>query len=186
MDERVGGTIRWFSEALAYGFITTEDGRDVFVHRSAIAGEWPVPGQGQMVTLRVREGPRGLLAENVELIGSAITPGPQRPRGERPGPPAYAESSDRRVRGNESRAPSGSPRDLNRHSIPAQPVLARVERVMPDGRFLFARADTVAVDIFVHGELFSRRGIAVQAGDRVWLRVEHAERGPRAVSPELA
>ena len=60
------GTVKWFNAEKGYGFITREDGSDVFVHFSAIQGEgYKSLEEGQHVTFDVEEGQRGLLAANV-------------------------------------------------------------------------------------------------------------------------
>lgn len=60
------GRVKWFSDAKGYGFIETEDGKDVFVHFSAIAAEgYRSLAEGQSVQFEVVEGARGLQASNV-------------------------------------------------------------------------------------------------------------------------
>ena len=69
MDERVTGTIKWFSNSKGYGFIERQDGPDVFVHYSAIQSEgFRTLEEGQTVEFDIEEGPKGLQAANVELV----------------------------------------------------------------------------------------------------------------------
>jgi len=65
-DERVSGTVKWFNDDKGFGFIEREDGKDVFVHHSAIAMEgFKSLKEGQKVTMEVTEGQKGPQAENV-------------------------------------------------------------------------------------------------------------------------
>ena len=60
------GTVKWFNAEKGYGFITGEDGKDVFVHFSAIQGEgFKSLDEGQAVTYDLQQGPRGMQAANV-------------------------------------------------------------------------------------------------------------------------
>ncbi len=60
------GTVKWFNADKGYGFITGEDGADVFVHFSAIQGEgFKTLDEGQHVTFDVEESERGPQAANV-------------------------------------------------------------------------------------------------------------------------
>jgi CspA family cold shock protein len=60
------GTVKWFRNEKGYGFITGEDGQDVFVHFSAIQMEgFKTLEEGQKVTFEVTQGPKGLQASNV-------------------------------------------------------------------------------------------------------------------------
>jgi CspA family cold shock protein len=62
----VQGTVKWFNESKGYGFITTEEGTDIFVHYSAISGEgFRTLEENQPVEFEVKEGPKGLNAVNV-------------------------------------------------------------------------------------------------------------------------
>ncbi len=68
MNDRVSGTVKWFSASKGYGFIERQDGPDVFVHFSAIKAEgFRTLQQGQKVTFAIEQGPKGLQAANVEL-----------------------------------------------------------------------------------------------------------------------
>jgi CspA family cold shock protein len=60
------GTVKWFNAEKGYGFITGEDGADVFVHFSAIQGEgFKSLDEGQAVSYDLTEGARGMQAANV-------------------------------------------------------------------------------------------------------------------------
>jgi len=63
------GTVKWFNAEKGYGFITTEEGADIFVHFSSIGGEgFKSLDEGQAVSFEVVEGDRGPQASNVEKI----------------------------------------------------------------------------------------------------------------------
>lgn len=63
------GRVKWFNDAKGYGFIETEEGKDVFVHYSAIAMEgYKSLSEGQEVEFEIVEGPKGLQAANVSAI----------------------------------------------------------------------------------------------------------------------
>lgn len=62
----VKGTVKWFNAQKGYGFITTEDGADVFVHFSGIVTDgFKTLDEGQVVTFEVTDGARGPQAVNV-------------------------------------------------------------------------------------------------------------------------
>jgi CspA family cold shock protein len=63
---RVKGKVKWFSDSKGYGFISQEDGPDVFVHHSNITGEgFRTLEEGQEVEFEVVEGKKGPQAQNV-------------------------------------------------------------------------------------------------------------------------
>ncbi len=63
------GTVKWFNETKGYGFITSEDGGDVFVHYSEIqANGFKTLSEGQAVSFEVADGPKGPKAVNVTRI----------------------------------------------------------------------------------------------------------------------
>ncbi len=60
------GTVKWFNADKGYGFITGENGKDVFVHFSAIQSTgFRSLEEGQQVSFEVVEGQKGPQAENV-------------------------------------------------------------------------------------------------------------------------
>ena len=62
------GTVKWFRNEKGYGFITGEDGKDVFVHFSAIQTEgYKSLQEGQKVSYEVVQGDKGPQASNVRL-----------------------------------------------------------------------------------------------------------------------
>ncbi len=63
------GTVKWFNEKKGYGFITGEDGTEVFVHFSGINMDgFKVLKDGQSVEYDVTEGDKGLQAVNVTVV----------------------------------------------------------------------------------------------------------------------
>jgi CspA family cold shock protein len=63
------GTVKWFDEKKGFGFITVDEGSDVFVHYSAIVSEgFRKLAEGERVSLDVKEGAKGPQAENVQVI----------------------------------------------------------------------------------------------------------------------
>jgi len=60
------GTVKWFNESKGFGFITCEDGSDVFVHYSSISGNgFKTLAEGDSVSFETEKGPKGLKAVNV-------------------------------------------------------------------------------------------------------------------------
>ena len=63
------GTVKWFNERKGFGFITRDDGDDVFVHYSAIVAQgFKTLNEGDEVTFEITEGPKGLQAANVTKV----------------------------------------------------------------------------------------------------------------------
>ena len=64
------GTVKWFSSEKGYGFISQESGEDVFVHFSGIeGGGYKNLEENQAVEFEVTQGPKGLQAVNVRIVG---------------------------------------------------------------------------------------------------------------------
>ena len=63
------GKVKWFSEAKGYGFISTDEGKDIFVHFSAIRGTGRRNlSEGQDVEFEVVDGPKGPQASDVAPV----------------------------------------------------------------------------------------------------------------------
>jgi CspA family cold shock protein len=64
------GTVKWFNEKKGYGFISQEDGTDVFVHFSAIEQEgFKTLREGDEVEFEITQGPKGAQASKVSIVG---------------------------------------------------------------------------------------------------------------------
>ncbi|MGB3601652.1 cold-shock protein [Marinomonas sp.] len=68
-DDREQGTVKWFNSSKGFGFLTMENGDDVFVHYRAIRGRGRrFLVEGQLVRFYVTEGEKGKQAENVSIV----------------------------------------------------------------------------------------------------------------------
>ena len=60
------GTVKWFNSEKGFGFITNEEGKDVFAHHSKIQKSgYKTLEEGEKVSFDVVKGPKGLQAENI-------------------------------------------------------------------------------------------------------------------------
>ncbi len=63
------GTVKWFNSSKGYGFISREEGEDIFVHYKAIEGEgYRSLDEGDQVEFEIGESPKGLQATKVIKI----------------------------------------------------------------------------------------------------------------------
>jgi cold shock CspA family protein len=69
--ERASGTVKWFSQEKGFGFVTRDDGTDIFVHHSGISGRgFKTLEQGEAVEFDVIEEPKGLKAANLVRLNA--------------------------------------------------------------------------------------------------------------------
>jgi cold shock CspA family protein len=69
--ERASGTVKWFSQEKGFGFVTRDDGTDIFVHHSGISGRgFKTLEQGEAVEFEVIEEPKGLKAANLVRLNA--------------------------------------------------------------------------------------------------------------------
>jgi CspA family cold shock protein len=70
--ERERGIVKWFNSSKGYGFIGRDDGKDIFVHYSAIRAEgYKELSQGDVVEFTVGQGNKGPQAVDVDVIEQA-------------------------------------------------------------------------------------------------------------------
>lgn len=72
MAERQSGTVKWFNASKGYGFISSDDGKEYFVHYSEInASGYRSLKEGQKVQFVPMQGDKGLQAHDVTIDGAA-------------------------------------------------------------------------------------------------------------------
>lgn len=65
----MNGTVKWFNADKGFGFITGDDGVDVFAHFSQIQVDgFKTLEEGQKVSFEIAQGPKGPQAENIQVI----------------------------------------------------------------------------------------------------------------------
>ncbi len=65
----MNGTVKWFNADKGFGFITGDDGKDVFAHFSQINSDgFKTLDEGQKVSYEVAQGPKGPQAENITIV----------------------------------------------------------------------------------------------------------------------
>jgi CspA family cold shock protein len=66
VNEMAQGTVKWFNESKGFGFITADDGTDVFVHHTSIEGSgFKTLAEGDKVSFDIEKGEKGPKAINV-------------------------------------------------------------------------------------------------------------------------
>ncbi|GAA1943269.1 cold-shock protein [Microbacterium aquimaris] len=67
------GKVRFYDEDKGFGFITTDDGQDVFLHATALPTGTPAPGPGTRLEFGVADGKRGLQALSVRVLEAPVS-----------------------------------------------------------------------------------------------------------------
>ncbi|MBN1119141.1 MAG: cold-shock protein [Bacteroidales bacterium] len=62
------GKVKWYDAVKGFGFIETEAGKDIFVHRSGLANKFGGLNDGDTVEFEVSDGQRGPIASNVSVV----------------------------------------------------------------------------------------------------------------------
>ncbi|MCF6271042.1 MAG: cold-shock protein [Melioribacteraceae bacterium] len=69
MADRKEGTVKWFNSSKGFGFISQENGDDVFVHfQSIVSDGYKTLDEGQRVEFSVTQGQKGLQASDVKIV----------------------------------------------------------------------------------------------------------------------
>ena len=158
----IDGEVRWFNAEKGFGFVKLADGSDAFIHIRALesAGHRAVT-EGQRLTVRLGEGPKGPQVVDVLDVGPPITIETVRSSSPPPGSSALM--------------PSGSEE------------AGIVKRYNAEKGFGFIALETRAKDAFVHVSVLKRSGFDVlEEGQRVVVEVGQGQKGPEVRALRLA
>jgi CspA family cold shock protein len=99
------GKVKWFNTRKGYGFISTDDGADIFVHYSNISGDgYKTLVEGDAVSFDIVEGEKGQRAENVVPKAAAKTKAASKTK---PVPKSEPEAQSEEAPESEEEAPEG-------------------------------------------------------------------------------
>src|SRR5215471_1910699 len=164
-SQPVWAKVKWYNPDKRYGFVVLSDGSgDAFLHASALAGIGMSTLQpGETLALRVSPGERGLLVTEVISVDSS-TAAPSKP----------------------ARARVGSESDRQPSEVSVQ-EMGTVKWYNAIRGFGFVIRDAGGKDVFLRASVLQRAGITqLNEGQRVFVGVVERQRGPEAVSIQLA
>jgi cold shock protein len=173
----VGGTVKWFNAEKGFGFVTLEDGADVFLHSSVITRSGQSVNERDRLRVRVGQGMKGRQVTEileVEPGGGPAPGGGGRPSAPRPmgmgGPPRRS-----------------GPGDTSYRRGPSVDMQGTVKWYNQQKGFGFITPDDGTKDIFVHASTLARAGLdQLPDGTRVMAKVVQGQKGPEAVEISLS
>ena len=171
----IRGTVKWFNAEKGFGFVTLEDGADVFLHSSVITRSGMSVNERDNVRVRVGQGMKGRQVTEILEVepGGGPAPASSRPMGPRP-------------MGGAPRRSSG-PVDTSYRRGPSVDMGGTVKWYNQQKGFGFITPDDGSKDIFVHASTLARAGLdQLPDGTRVMAKVVQGQKGPEAVEISLS
>jgi cold shock protein len=173
----VRGTVKWFNAEKGFGFVTLEDGADVFLHSSVITRSGMLVNERDQLRCRVGQGMKGRQVTEIIEVEPASGPAPpsSRPMGPRSmgmggGPPRRS-----------------GPVDTSYRRGPSEDMQGTVKWYNQQKGFGFITPDDGSKDIFVHASTLARAGLdQLPDGTRVMAKVVQGQKGPEAVEISLS
>ena len=165
----VHGTVKWFNAEKGFGFVTLEDGADVFLHSSVITRSGLSVNERDKVRVRVGQGMKG--RQVTEILEGEPGGGPAgRPAARPMGPARRAGPMDTSYRRGPSVDMQGTVKWYNQQKV-----------------FGFITPDDGTKDLFVHASTLARAGLdQLPDGTRVTAKVVQGAKGPEAVEINLS